>query len=179
MNLTDAKIGTDGRRQHAAARGFTLIEMMITIFVAAVLLVIGVPSFRDAALGARLTNIANDLNASVQLARSEAIKANVPVTLCRSTDGAACADAGDWERGWIVLDNAGAVLQVQQAVPTGFKVTRTVGTGNMLFQPIGVGASQATFTVCRSAPVGKQERTVEVSATGAVRVRTAETGVCP
>jgi type IV fimbrial biogenesis protein FimT len=178
MNSTDARTD-DGRGRRGAARGFTLVEMMIALLVAAILLVIGVPSFRDAALGSRLTNIANDLNASVQLARSEAIKANVPVTLCRSTDGAACADAADWEQGWIVLDNAGAVLQVQQAVPTGFKVTRTVGTGDMLFQPIGVGASQATFTVCRNDPVGKQERMVEVSATGAVRVRTTETGTCP
>ncbi len=108
----------------ARARGFTLIEAMIVLVIAAILLVIGIPSFRDASVGSRLRDIANDLNASVQVARSEAIKRNVPVTLCRSTDGATCDDADDWGQGWIVLEGA-EIIQYQQPVATGYKVERT------------------------------------------------------
>ena len=166
------------RPRHTGSRGFTLIEMMIAILIGAVLLAIGVPSFRDAALGSKLSNIANDLNASVQVARSEAIKRNVPVTLCRSTNGTSCTDDSEWATGWIILQGT-QVIQYEQPIPTGFKVTRTVGSGNILFQPIGVGASAATFRVCRSSPVGKQERLVTVSATGVAYVTTTENGACP
>ena len=170
---------TKCRARHVArARGFTLIEAMVVLVIAAILLVIGIPSFRDASVGSRLRDLANDLNASVQVARSEAIKRNVPVTLCRSTDGATCTDDDDWGQGWIILEGA-EVLQYQQPVATGYKVERTVGSGNILFQPIGVGASAATFVVCRADPLGKQERVVRVSATGSATVTTRETGACP
>ena len=69
----------------------------------AVLATLAVPSFRDASLGSRLAATANSLHGSIQIARSEAIKANAPVTLCASADGLTCATAGDWDQGWIVL----------------------------------------------------------------------------
>ena len=56
------------------SRGVTLIELMIAIVIVAVLIGIGVPSFRNAALASRLSAVANNLLASAQLARSEAIK---------------------------------------------------------------------------------------------------------
>lgn len=172
-------VETPGADKAGSERGFTLIEMMITIMLAAILMVIGVPSFRDAALGSRLSNIANDLNASVQVARSEAIKRNTQVTLCMTANGTSCATTGSWEQGWIVLAGT-TVLEYHQPslVPTGFKVLRTVGTGSMVFQPIGVGASAATFKVCRLTPLGSQERIVTVSATGSASVTTTETGSC-
>ena len=170
---------TRSRAGNAAwARGFTLIEAMIVLIIAAILLVIGIPSFRDASVGSRLRDIANDLNASVQVARSEAIKRNVPVTLCRTTDGVTCSDDDDWGQGWLILEGA-EIIQRQQPVATGYKVERTTGSGNILFQPIGVGASAAVFVVCRADPLGKQERLVRVSATGSANVTTREDGTCP
>ena len=69
------KIGTATVRsvgRGVNARGFTLIELMVALLVLGILLGIGVPSFRDAALSSRVTGYANDMVASVQLARSEA-----------------------------------------------------------------------------------------------------------
>ena len=162
----------------AAARGFTLIEMLITLVVAAILLGLAIPSYNDAVLGSRVSNLANDLIASIQLARGEAIKRNAPVTLCRSANGTTCAVAGSWEQGWIVAQGA-TVFQYQQPAPTGFKVVAAGGAGTLTFQPIGIGATAATFKVCRESPVGKQERLVNVSATGMAYVTTTEAGVCP
>lgn len=168
-----------GRAPRAsAARGFTLIELMIAIAVFAILLAIAVPSFRDASLAARLGSIANNMVASVQLARSEAIKRNAVVRLCASSNGTSCVSSTNWQQGWIVLDQANNnVLQVQQALPAGWKVTQSAAS-NLDFQGIGVGATATTFTICRSAPVGKQERVVTVSATGVAYVTRTTTGTC-
>ena len=157
----------------------TIIELMVVIVITAILFAIGVPFFRDASLGARLSAAANNLVGSVQLARSEAIKRNTAVTLCASSDGATCAGTGGWEQGWIVHDSTAVVLQREQALPTGYTVTQTGGTLPLSFQPIGIGATAGTFTVCRDSPVGTQERVVTVSATGATYVTRTETATCP
>jgi type IV fimbrial biogenesis protein FimT len=161
------------------ARGFTLIELMVTIVVLAILLSIAIPSFNDASLSSKLSGFANNLLASVQLARSEAIKSNTVVTLCASANGTTCAASGGWQQGWIVRDVANRVLQHQQALQTGFRVTQAGGNAVLSFQPIGVGATAATFTVCRNAPLGNQERVVTISATGVAYVTRTEAGACP
>lgn len=161
----------------AYASGVTVIELMVVTVVLAVLMLIAVPSFRDASLGSRLSAAANDLLASVQLARSEAIKRNVAVTLCASADGATCAASGGWEQGWIIVV-AGTVIQRQQGLADGYRVTQGGGTSPLNFQPIGIGATAATFTVCRNDPVGSQERVVTMSAAGAARVTITTAGAC-
>jgi type IV fimbrial biogenesis protein FimT len=163
----------------AGMRGFTLVELMVTVALVALLMAIGVPTFRDVSLGSRLTAAANNVLASVQLARSEAIKRNLSVTLCASADGATCAGGGGWEQGWIVLDSGGDLLQRQEAMPDGYVMSQTGGVIPLVFDPIGIGSTAATITVCRQDPLGSQERIVNVNAAGSVHVETATTGVCP
>ena len=89
--------------------GFTLIELMFTVLVLAVLLAIGVPNFRDFLRNSRMAAQANDLLSGLNLTRSEAVKRRAPVTLCVGTTN--CA-AGDFEDGWLVfvdVDQDGAV----------------------------------------------------------------------
>lgn len=160
-------------------RGMTLVELMFTIFIMAVLAMLAVPSFRDASLGSRLAATANSLHGAIQIARSEAIKTNAPITLCASADGAECADAGDWDQGWIVLNGADEVLHSEPAQRNNFKVIEDGGLLEIVFQPIGIGATAARFTVCREEPVGNQEREVTVTATGGAHVATKEEGECP
>lgn len=84
-------------------QGFTLIELMLTISVAAVLLTVGVPSFQEFIASNRLTSEVNGLSAFIQLARSEAIKSGRRVTLCASSDGTSCATTGYWEQGYLFV----------------------------------------------------------------------------
>ncbi len=85
------------------ARGFTLVELMITVAVLAVLAAIAFPSFEGVMRSNRLATATNEAIASLTLARSEAIRSARPASVCGSTDGAACAD--DWSGGWLVWDD--------------------------------------------------------------------------
>jgi len=180
MTSVGARSVNNGGRG-AIPRGFTLIELMMAIVVLAILLGIGVPSFRDAAVGSRVSSYANDLVASVQLARSEAIKRNAPVTLCASADGVNCEDEGGWEVGWIVATAGGVLIQRQAALDPDYRVTEATEVTQIDLPPTIIRDPPTTlsFTVCRGAPVGKQERIVTVSPTGGTAVRRTTAGVCP
>jgi type IV fimbrial biogenesis protein FimT len=157
--------------------GFTLVELMVTIAVAAILLALAVPSFYEMSLNSKLKSAANDLAASALLARSEAIKRNATVQLCVSTNGTACT-TGSWEAGWIVVSGT-EVLQYRQAAPSGFKVL--ANRASITFQPSGIGATPGDFSakVCRATPsVGARERIVDISPTGRPSVTQSATGVC-
>jgi type IV fimbrial biogenesis protein FimT len=159
------------RKQARASRGFTLIELLVVITVTAVLLSLAAPSFQEASLSSKLSGNANRLVASATMARSEAIKRNAVTTLCVSSNGSSCAGSGGWETGWIVM-NAGTVLHREQPAPAGYKITAASAIHTMTFHPSGVGATQATFTVCRATPTpGSQEREVRVSSTGRASVK--------
>jgi type IV fimbrial biogenesis protein FimT len=158
-------------------RGFTLIEMMVTLAVAAILSMIAVPSFRNASLSSQLRSSANDFLATANFARSEAIKRGTAVTMCVSTDGSSCASGG-WEQGWIVLSGT-TVLQHESAAPSGFKMSATGSIATLSFQPIGVGVAPAILTVCRATPsAGSQERVVTLDSTGRGWLKITTNGIC-
>jgi type IV fimbrial biogenesis protein FimT len=77
------------RKRNIRAYGFTLIELMTTLGVVAVILAFAAPNFREFILNSRMTGSANDLLTSLQFARSEAIKRQRPVAVCPSTDPSA------------------------------------------------------------------------------------------
>lgn len=70
---------------YASQRGLTLIELMITLSIAAILLAIGVPSFQRLILDQRLTGSANELLSGLAISRSEAIRLNTRLRFCLST----------------------------------------------------------------------------------------------
>ncbi len=100
-------------------RGVTILELMTTVAVVAILLGLSVPTFRSFSRNNSLTAIQNDLVTSFNLARSEALRRNRPVSVCASADGTTCGVDTDWNIGWIafvdrstagVVDGTDAIL---------------------------------------------------------------------
>jgi len=85
------------------AAGFTLVEMVVTLAVLAILAALAVPGLQDVLQNARRATTVNGFIGAVQLARSESVKRHWPVSLCRSEDGRSCAGSGDWAAGWLVF----------------------------------------------------------------------------
>lgn len=91
-------------------RGFTLIELMVTLALAAILGSLAAPAVRDFIVRSKLTNLGNEFTGSILRARNEAVNRNTCVTMCMSSSAGnaspACTTAGaDWQVGWIAFLN--------------------------------------------------------------------------
>jgi type IV fimbrial biogenesis protein FimT len=86
--------------------GLTLIEMIMTIGIAAIVSALAVPSFSNLRRDAERTTTVNGFLHALFLARSEAIKRGQIVSICKSRDGSSCAKNAAWQEGWIVFANA-------------------------------------------------------------------------
>ncbi|WP_222564080.1 GspH/FimT family pseudopilin [Novilysobacter antarcticus] len=88
MQLVDSRGRAAIQRSNAGrSKGFTLIELMVTIAVAAILLAIATPSFTSLINSSRLTSSANEMVATLQTARMEAVRRNTRINVCAGCDG--------------------------------------------------------------------------------------------
>lgn len=173
----------------ARGHGFTLIELTVVLAVAAVLTMAAAPSFADLIRRNRIAAANNDLVASLQYARAEALQRGQAVAVCASADQATCSGGSEWAGGWIVLldgattgtpsalGGAAGILRVWQSQPPAVRIAGTDGNGYYRFNPdgsivwpgIGGGASR-TLLVSAERCRGSQARAVIVNRIGRVRM---------
>lgn len=118
-------------RQYTTLRGFTLLELMVTLAIAAILATLAAPAFQDIIIKSRLSGVGNQFTGHILRARNEAISRNTCTIMCLSTNtddaivtdssgqvtkGPICANAGtDWQQGWIVFLKEDCITGNQQA----------------------------------------------------------------
>lgn len=100
-----------------ASRGikaFTLLELMITVAVIAILLTLGVPSFAKFSQKQAISAAIHSLHSDLLLARSQAIYRDVQVVACPGNERTGCADSNEWDDGWIVFADSNADRERQE-----------------------------------------------------------------
>jgi type IV fimbrial biogenesis protein FimT len=147
-------------RRHLS--GFTLLELMLAITIGALILGLGIPSFRNYLRSAELTSSANDLLGSFYLARGEAVKRRRTVIVCFSAAPDAATptcDAGLSRAGWVVFQDtdadlvidAGEAILQRHALPGGEVEFGSLPAGNAGY--FAYGASGFGLTLGAGAPL--------------------------
>jgi type IV fimbrial biogenesis protein FimT len=121
-------------RRKGSTAGFTLIELLIVVALSAIMMTLAVPSFQNMVANNRITSHTNELVMAINMARSEAVKRNVRVILCRSADPAASppscgGSANDWTTGWLLFASGDANTTYQEGVDTLIRVGEAARTG--------------------------------------------------
>ena len=114
-------------------RGFTIIELMVTVAIGATLVAVAIPSFDPFIKKSRMTTATNELVSALHIARNEAIKSRAVTCVCSSTvDTAnlACDGAENWESGWIVFTEAGTICDYTDGVDRLIKTHNGSDFGN-------------------------------------------------
>lgn len=159
--------------QHA---GVTLLELLTIVMILSILATIAIPSFVDMVRRNRITSESNYLLSMLMLARSEAIKRNMRITLCKSNDGQSCSTLANvyWHHGIIVFVDANAnrnldaeeiVIRAESAFSSVDKISFTGGDA-LTYRANGVPSSGGTFTISS----GTLQKKVIVSLAGRSRI---------
>lgn len=86
--------------------GFTVVELMITLIIGAVLVAMATPSFTSMVHSSRAQSMADDFASALNFTRTESLKLATRVTICASNNGSTCT--GAWNEGWIIFQDYAA-----------------------------------------------------------------------
>ena len=170
------------------ASGFTLMELMLTLALGAILMAVAVPMFNGMTANNRLISQSNEFISVVNFARSEAITRNTAITLCRAdaeTDTECSTDDEDWHA-WIVRNAAGDVLRAGTVNTFGdlIHVTSDLSDQSISFQADGLArtagglVADKSMWICTSQDVDQNYRIVTFGAGSRLSVTKAK-DTCP
>ncbi len=173
--------------------GFSLIELMVVIAIAAIISGLAAPSFSRMLNSNRIQSAASALQGDMMYARTEAVKRGMWVSMCPSANQSTCdASSNAWQNGWIVFYDAvgngvfdssvDTILKVRAKMPGGNTIaaspapsqnaiifnregfTTNLGTSQVAFQ-LHTSSNDATATRCVLVTFGGSLSTVEKGST--------------
>ncbi|MDD2863747.1 MAG: GspH/FimT family pseudopilin [Methylococcales bacterium] len=151
-------------------KGFTFIELMITVAIISIMLTVGLPSFKSTVASNRLTSTTNEIISALQLAKSEAIKQHKTVVIRKKNN--------NWANGWEVFvddlienkifDSGETVLVVSTFDSLNSTVNIVSTYPNYISFTATGRANAGHFTFCS----GKDYRSIIIAMTGRIRTST-------
>lgn len=173
------------------ARGFTIVEALVVVAMAAVLVTLVTPGLNTMMRRNEIATTHNALLTSLHLARSEAIGQYRHVMVCNGTPQDGCDSDNGWEEGWFLVagpagitqcrdadgddacdGNSGEILQRHLSIPETLSLS---GNGSLLpsrvrFRPSGFASGYAgTFSLCSNTGPGNGDTGIVISVTGRLR----------
>lgn len=150
---------------HRSASGFTLIDLLVTLAVLAILFGSVLPAMQHMVTSTREAAHVNQLVGALMLTRSEAVIRDMDAEICKSTDGRHCTRQGGWEQGWIIFadrnhnrrhDAQEPMVRAQDALSTGYTVRYSAfGSRHyVIFYPSGFNPDQWHLHLLQSTPTG-------------------------
>lgn len=162
-------------------KGFTLVELVITLTVAGILIALAAPNMWQFFGKNRLSANTNDLIADINLSRSEAIKRSTRAGICpTAVNGATCVVGGNWLNGWLVYyidptTNATVTIRVHEQI-TG-RNTLTSATDRIEYGRDGtVNSGTGNYDLCDTTL--KRFRRINISTTGRPALTTPSPDTC-
>lgn len=150
-------------------KGFTLVELIITLTIAGILAAVALPAFQDFIRNERVKSASFDLMTALTFARSEAIKRNTSVDMIPSGSG--------WKGGWDI--KVGTTLLRNQAAFNGINITDSNEVDAVTYRKDGRLSTEATnFTVFVSADTGINPRCITIDLSGRPNSKKLESGTC-
>ena len=164
-------------------RGFTLVELMITLVIAAILLAVAAPGFRGLIERNRLQSASSNLYATLMRARSEALKRNQNVWVCKGATSCDSGTDGVWDGGWLVhMDpnypttfDPNNIIATRLPLESGdtLRVVETTppdDVNEISFRPDGGASAETRFVICNSDGDISVAREVRIGVTGRPRL---------
>lgn len=160
----------------AMLRGFTLIELIITLAIVSIIAALTAPAIGNFIDSGRMSSATNAVVTELVFTKSEAVKRSTPVTYCASSDLAKCT--GTWDAGWIVFvdtdgdgvfENAdGDEVLRRSESPLNSLAVKSARSA-ITFQPRGTTFATNTMTLC-SKNADVENRAIVLSQVGRHRV---------
>jgi len=173
------------RCKFISCRGLTVIELLVTLSIFAILATLAMPSYNWLVNDGRQSSQLSKFERTLMLVRSEAVKRGGRAMVCTSNTGVACDGSLDWNEGWIAFvdtnfnsdrDTGEELIRTNPYMEGGLTLIGSSAVTNQIrYLANGLAMESGTLTLCDSRGDDKA-KAILISASGKAKTSTTASG---